>query len=307
MQLRRHSANPILTRASLPAVPPDRTDASAVTCPAAVRFGGGTMMVLRARSRGWRTLLLCASGRGAVGLDVSAEPLQIEGLAGSVHDLRLTALDGSFYLVLTLATNGGPRLVLVRTDDFRRCEPIADAAGSERWGGALFPERIGGRCVRVEGLGAEGPGLQLAVSDDLLRWDDAGPLLPCRADGFDERVAVGPPPVKTRDGWLLLYRGTARHAGGPPVHHVGAALLDLADPCRVLARTRDNVLEPRAAYEQVGHVPNALDPAGLLALDVDDAGFARPGSDLRLYYGAAQTSVALATTTVRELLAECRG
>jgi beta-1,4-mannooligosaccharide/beta-1,4-mannosyl-N-acetylglucosamine phosphorylase len=83
-------------------------------------------------------------------------------------------------------------------------------------------------------------------------------------------------------------------------------LLDLRDPTRVLGRCRANILEPREIYELVGQVPNVVFPSGLVVEETDAEGFARPESEVKIYYGAADTVVGLATTTVAELLAAAR-
>ncbi len=74
----------------------------------------------------------------------------------------------------------------------------------------------------------------------------------------------------------------------------------------MVARGRDNILEPRKSYELVGQVSNVVFPEGMIVDDYDDDGFALSGSRVLLYYGAADTSVCLATTTVAELLNACR-
>ena len=82
-------------------------------------------------------------------------------------------------------------------------------------------------------------------------------------------------------------------------------LLDLADPRRVLARGRDNILEPREPYELTGQVPNVVFPSGMIVAEYDEEGYALSDSLVRVYYGAADTVVASATTTIKELLDEC--
>ncbi len=73
----------------------------------------------------------------------------------------------------------------------------------------------------------------------------------------------------------------------------------------MLARTRDNLLEPRETWEVTGQVPNVVFPTGLIVSETDDEGFAVTSSELRLYYGAADTVVGLAVSTVAEVLAAC--
>jgi predicted GH43/DUF377 family glycosyl hydrolase len=122
---------------------------------------------------------------------------------------------------------------------------------------------------------------------------------------WDELIGSGPPPVKTREGWLHIYHGVATHFLGANLYQVGAVLLDLEDPRRVLARTSDNILEPRRQWEMIGQVPNVVFPGGLTVAETDDEGFAVTSSELRLYYGAADTVVGLAVSTVAEIIAAC--
>jgi predicted GH43/DUF377 family glycosyl hydrolase len=86
------------------------------------------------------------------------------------------------------------------------------------------------------------------------------------------------------------------------IYQVGVALLDLDDPLRLIARSPDNVLEPRKLYELVGQVPNVVFPSGMIVDDFDDEGYAREDSVVRVYYGAADTAVCLATGTIEGLL-----
>jgi len=112
--------------------------------------------------------------------------------------------------------------------------------------------------------------------------------------------------VKTREGWLLVYHGIATHLAGACIYQAGAALLDLEDPTRVLARTRDNILEPRELWETTGQVPNVVFPSGMVVEELDSEGFATPASRTLVFYGAADTCVGAATATISELLEACR-
>lgn len=122
---------------------------------------------------------------------------------------------------------------------------------------------------------------------------------------WDELIGAGPPPIKTRQGWLLLYHGIATHFASSNIYQAGVALLALDDPSRVVARGRNNVLEPRETYELVGQVPNVVFPTGVIVEEIDSQGFATDDSLVRVYYGAADTVVCLATTTVRMLIEAC--
>ena len=77
------------------------------------------------------------------------------------------------------------------------------------------------------------------------------------------------------------------------------------DPSTVVSRCRNNILEPRELYELTGQVPNVVFPSGLIVEDYDDDGYAMSGSAVLIYYGAADTCIGLATTSIAELLEAC--
>jgi predicted GH43/DUF377 family glycosyl hydrolase len=111
------------------------------------------------------------------------------------------------------------------------------------------------------------------------------------------RIGIGPPLLKTDDGWLLLYHGVKETVAGA-IYRVGLALLDLDEPTRVLRRTASWVFSPHEPYEREGDVPNALFPCGLIHDAASD--------ELRLYYGASDTSICLATASLDEVLETVR-
>jgi beta-1,4-mannooligosaccharide/beta-1,4-mannosyl-N-acetylglucosamine phosphorylase len=127
-------------------------------------------------------------------------------------------------------------------------------------------------------------------------------LISGRFHYWDEFIGSGPPPVKTRQGWLHLYHGVAGHFGSSNIYQAGALLLDLHDPSKVLGRCRCNILEPRELWELTGQVPNVVFPSGMVVERQDAGGFALPESPVKIYYGAADTVVGLATATVQDLL-----
>ena len=91
-----------------------------------------------------------------------------------------------------------------------------------------------------------GDAIWLTESDDLVEWRPVGEVMSGRPHYWDELIGSGPPPVKTEAGWLHLYHGVATHFASSNIYQAGAVLLDLEDPSRVIARTWDNILEPRS-------------------------------------------------------------
>lgn len=317
--VKRSPRNPILTRADIPTVDPHVSDVSSVFNPGAFRRDGRHHLILRVQTRGRETVLMPASAGPDGRFRVEPRLLRIHGLRElglrlfHVYDLRVSPLEGELFGVfaadaetgchLGVARLAGDRLDLVGFDGDRRSR-----------NGVLFPERIGGRYLRLERSNdvtlpsgvASGDRIWLAESDDLARWRPVGPVLEGRPRYWDELIGSGPPPVKTRDGWLHIYHGVATHFAASSVYQAGVCLLDLEDPSRVLARGRDNILEPRELYELTGQVPNVVFPTGIVVAEQDDEGFARRDSAVHVYYGAADTCVCVAETTIAWLLGQCR-
>lgn len=318
--MRRHPSSPILTRLDIPEVSPLVRDVSSVFNPGAVKVGGRVILLLRVQTRGRETVLMVAESDDGVRFTVRPRVLEIEGIedAGTelfhVYDPRLTLLDGVVHAVFSADTPDGCRLGIARMHGLDRLELVSFTRDVDSRNGVLFPEKIGGRYVRLERpnlvrlesgvrTGAE---IRLAESDDLVRWRLGDPVLAGRPHYWDELIGSGPPPIKTREGWLHVYHGVATHFAAANLYQAGVSLLDLENPAKLLARGRNNVLEPREPWEMIGQVPNVVFPTGMIAEEVDDEGFARADSPVHLYYGAADTVVGLAETTVRELLDECR-
>jgi beta-1,4-mannooligosaccharide/beta-1,4-mannosyl-N-acetylglucosamine phosphorylase len=108
------------------------------------------------------------------------------------------------------------------------------------------------------------------------------------------KIGAGPIPIETDDGWLMIYHGVMDTCNGF-VYSIGAALLDLDEPWRVLYRTNQHILTPEQDYEVSGHVPNVVFPCAAL---VDE-----PRDRLVVYYGAADTSCCVAFARLSELIA----
>lgn len=316
--LKRSSANPILTRRDIPDVPPVAVDVSSVFNPGAIYWRGRHHLLLRVQTRGRETLLMIADSADGERFTVRPRIVKIAGIetVGAtihhVYDPRLTAIDDCVYVVFAADTDNGCRLGIARTSDFESFELVSYGAESDVRNGVLFPEKIAGRYARLErpnrvalesGV-TTGSEIVLAASDDLVHWETIGPVMQGRWHYWDELIGSGPPPVKTRDGWLHVYHGVATHLNAG-IYQAGVVLLDLDDPTRVIARGRNNILEPREPYEHVGQVPNVVFPSGMIVDGVDDRGFAGDDCIVRLYYGAADTVVGLATATIGELLAAC--
>jgi predicted GH43/DUF377 family glycosyl hydrolase len=169
----------------------------------------------------------------------------------------------------------------------------------------LFPEKIDGRFALLRrpigyvdtdtGHSEEHPSIRLSYSTDLKTWTEPQVIIRPQFKWEDNRIGGSTPPVRTERGWLVLYHGVENTdpATRRVVYRLGAMLLDLHDPTKVLARARDFIMEPEAYYEKFGlFIPNVIFPTGCVVRD----------DLLWIYYGCCDTSIGLATVPLDELV-----
>jgi len=317
--VKRSNKNPVITRCDIPTLKPHLDDVSSVFNPGAVKYKNQYLLILRVQNRGRETFLLKAVSGDGENFTVDDRIIHFEGVENEsekiyhIYDSRITRIGDSYYIMVAVDMDNICRLGLAVTEDFKRYRWLGLVSEDDNRNGVLFPEKINGRFYRLDrpnrtslksGV-TSGDATCLSVSDDLLTWLAVDTVMTGRPHYWDERIGAGPPPVKTREGWLLVYHGIATHFDSVNIYQAGAALLDSQNPSKVIARGRYNILEPREPYEQVGQVPNVVFPGGMIVDKYDSEGFAENDSPVFIYYGAADTCVGLVKATVRELLDAC--
>jgi predicted GH43/DUF377 family glycosyl hydrolase len=267
---------------------------------------GTTLLLCRVEDRrGISCLWAARSADGASGWRVDAEPALLpdpqdhpEEIWG-VEDPRIVWLEElqRYAVTYTAYSQTGPAVSLALTADFHTYERVGVVMPPEDKDAALLPRRYHGRWLMVHrprtGMGTD---IWLAESPDLIHWGRHRLLLAARRGAWWDanKIGLGPPLIETDRGWLMLYHGVRATAAGS-LYRLGVALLASADPGRVLLRGDEWVLGPHEAYERQGDVSDVVFPCGYtLGPDRDS---------LNIYYGAADTSIGLATTRVSELLA----
>ena len=226
-------------------------------------------------------------------------PDPMNDLERTVEDPRLVRIGDKFYLGYT-AVGDIPRagwgsiqiaMTSIKVDDFlahrwnwgERTYPFP---GVDNKHICLFPEKIGGKWAMYHRIP---PHIWVAYSNDLVHWQDSNIVMSPREGWEYLKVGGGAPPIKLKEGWLVIYHGVDEH-----VHYrLGVALIDHKDPEKVLMRGRTPFLEPKEEYELHGAVPNVVFTCG--AVVVDDT--------LYLYYAGADTVVCVATAKVADILA----
>jgi len=314
--MERNKNNPIITRKDIPEIQPHLVDVTSVFNPGAVEFRNKYLLMLRVQNRGRETYLLKATGDDGIHFAISDQVVQFNGMEKITekiyhcYDPRITRIDDVYYIMFAMDMDDGCRLGLAQTQNFESFEFMGIVSEEDNRNGVLFPEKINGKYLRLDRPNEidlpDGPRtgsiIRLSESDDLLDWQTVGPVISGRSHYWDELIGAGPPPIKTEQGWLQIYHGVATHFDNSNIYQAGVMLFDLENPLKVIGRSRYNILEPREMYELVGQVPNVVFPSGAIVKEVDDNGFAKLTSQVLIYYGAADTTVCLAVSTIKELI-----
>jgi predicted GH43/DUF377 family glycosyl hydrolase len=205
-----------------------------------------------------------------------------------VEDPRVTRIGDTFYMVYTAYSAHRARVSLAGSKNLIAWERLGIMLPDEdNKDAALFPEKMGSRyCL----LHRRPPDIWLCYSDDMLHWTDHQVVMQPRPNTWEhEKVGIAGPPIKTEQGWLLIYHAVDQNT----VYRLGVALLDTDDPSVVLHRREDFILEPSETWETKGDVPNVVFSCGQV---VDD-------ETLNVYYGGADRVMAVATCRVADVMA----
>lgn len=295
---RRIPENPILTADDWP------YPANSVFNAAACEFEGKTLLLVRVEERsGVSHLCRAVSEDGITGWQIDPvptlerDPTRREEVWG-LEDPRITYLEeiGKFAVVYTAYSGCGPVVSLALTKDFTTYERLGMVMPPEDKDAAMFPRKIGGKWYMIHRPTEpeQSSHIWISASPDLIYWGEHTIAINARKGGWWDAYKVGlsPPPLESSEGWVALYHGV-RHTAGGAIYRLGLALLDLEDPTRVLRRSRDWVFGPQEGYEREGDVDDVVFPCGWVHDKKTD--------EIRMYYGAADTRMCLATTTMKEL------
>jgi len=298
---RRHADNPILTAADWP-----YPAHSVFNAGATMLRDGTTLLLCRVEDRrGFSHLCAARSANGVDGWVIDPEPTlradperYPEELWG-IEDPRITWVDElrQYVIAYTAFSKGGPGVALALTEDFRNFERLGLVMQPDDKDAAVLPRRIDGSFALIHRpMHDSGAHVWISYSPDLRNWGGHKLILQARKGGWWDanKVGLSPPLIETPRGWLMIYHGV-RHTAGGCLYRLGLALFALDQPDQLLARGDAWVFGPEATYEREGDVANVTFPCGYTV--------APDGDTLRLYYGAADSCMALATGSVRELLA----
>ncbi len=293
----RYENNPILTPAQWP------YPANSVFNPGAVEIDGETLLLVRVEDlRGFSHLTVARSKDGKTGWRIEPRPALMPDPTyreeqWGLEDPRIVWVEelGRYAVTYVSFSQGGAVVSLATTKDFRSFTRYGPMLPPEDKDACLFPRRFDGRFALIHRpIIRQEANIWVCCSPDLKHWGEHRLLIPARGGWWDSRrVGLASQPIETSEGWLIIYHGVRRTTAGE-TYRVGMALLDLEDPCKLIRRGEDWVFGPQEPYELLGSVADVVFPTGAI-LD-------RESNEFRLYYGAADTTVALAVADFGEIL-----
>ena len=298
MPIWRYSENPIIKRDAIPS-------SNSIFNSAVVPFGDGYAGVFRCDSKCVSMDIFAGFSKDGIHWEINHEPIQFEGDEEITkreyrYDPRICFIEDRYYITWC---NGyhGPTIGIAYTFDFKTFYQLENAFLPYNRNGVMFPRKINGKYAMLSRPSDTGHtpfgDIFYSQSNDLEYWGHHRHVMSTVKDDISAwqstKIGPGPVPIETEEGWLLIYHGVINTCNGF-VYRMGAALLDLEEPWKVIARSKAYVLAPYESYECVGDVPNVIFPCATLA-DADTGRIA-------IYYGCADTVTGLAFTTVDDML-----
>ena len=302
----RPKENPIITP-----IKENSWEAKATFNPGALYLQGKVHLIYRAMSDENTSVFGYAQSKDGISIDYrSPEPIYIPkepfeqklqpGANSGCEDPRLTQIGNKIYMCYTAFDGKNPprvALTWIKAKDFLRlkwnwAKPVLiSPPGLDDKNACIFPEKVKGKYLIFHRSGKDiDISLHPNLNFDGKTWLEEYRWLGPRKGHWDSlKLGVCAPPIKTKKGWVLLYHGVSFDDG---FYRVGAVLLDLKDPLKIIGRTDEPIFEPEMPYEKEGQVPNVVFPCGAVVL----------GKNIFMYYGGADKVVGVAIIEIKKLI-----
>lgn len=294
----RYNQNPVIKRDLFPT-------ANSIFNSALVPFEDGYAGVFRVDSTCRNMRLHAGRSKDGINFDIDPEPISWVGAPPEVADMieaydpRVVKIDDRYH-IMWCNNYHGYTIGMGYTFDFKTFYQSENAFLPFNRNGVLFPRKFGDKYYMLSRPSDTGHtpfgDIFISQSYDLVHWGCHRHVMSPKADKLTwqcTKIGAGPVPIETSEGWLVFYHGVLTSCNGF-VYNMGAAILDIDEPWKVLYRAKPYLLNPREIYECVGDVPNVVFPCSTL----HDADTGR----IAIYYGAADTVTALAFCQVDELI-----
>ena len=291
----RYTENPIISRNPLPNV-------ARIFNSAVMPYEDGFIGVFRGEQRNGIPHIYLGRSKDALYWEFDEEKIPFTDKNGDsfmplyAYDPRLVKVDDTYY-IMWCQDAYGPTIGIAATKDFKTFTRLENPYLPYNRNAVLFPRRINDRFVMLSrpcdnGHTAFGD-IFLSESPDMEYWGKHRHVMGRSGNWWESlKIGGGAAPIETDKGWLMFYHGVVNTCNGY-VYSIGAAMLDINEPSRVLHRCSNYILTPEEWYEERGFVPNVCFPCATLT----DKNTGR----IAIYYGCADSYVGVAFTTVREI------
>jgi predicted GH43/DUF377 family glycosyl hydrolase len=295
----KHIKNPILTKESVP------FHVNSIFNAGAVKFDNKYLLLCRTEMPNGRSTLTLAESTNGVDFKVADKPCLtpedhkecFEYVEWGIEDSRITKIDDKYYLTYTGYSKHEPLVILAETTDFKKFTihgPICEPSNKDC---SLFPEKIGGYYWKVDRPSAHNRrDIWLSKSPDLQFWCPYKVVMePVPGTWESNKIGSSSNPIKTEEGWLMLYHGVKELAFSA-IYRIGVVLLDYEKPWITRGRTKIPIIVPDHVFERVGDVGNVVFSNGWIP---------EPDGEIKIYYSGGDMNICLATTSKDYLLSLC--
>lgn len=294
----RYKSNPIIGRYDIPS-------SNSIFNSAVVRYQDGYAGVFRCDDKNVRMNIHTGFSKDGINWDIEHDPIVMKaGNTDMLHsdykyDPRVTKIDDTYWVTWC---NGyhGPTIGVAYTYDFKEYFQCENALLPYNRNGVLFPKKIKGKYALLSRPSDNGHtafgDIYVSYSPDMKYWGEHRMVM--KVSDFEvsawqsKKIGAGAVPILTDAGWLILYHGVIQTCNGFR-YAMGGSILKEDDPSIVLYRSGAYLLSPAEPYEQIGDVPNVIFPCA----SIED------GDRIAIYYGAADTSIAIAFGYISEIVA----
>lgn len=292
----RYKENPIIDRNPVKGV-------SRIFNSSAIPYKDGFVAVFRGEKTTGIPSLYLGKSKDGINWDIAEEEIKFVDKEGKLfmpeyaYDPRLLELEGDYYIIWCQDFYGAS-IGMAKTSDFKTFTRLENPFLPFNRNAVLFPRKVNGLYQLLSRPSDSGHtpfgDIFLSQSPDLEYWGHHRYVMGKSEQWWENvKIGAGCTPIETDIGWLMFYHGVTNTCNGF-VYSLGAAILDIDEPSRVKYRCSTHLLTPEAEYEERGFVPNVVFPCSTIC-DADTGRMA-------IYYGAADSYVALAFTTLDEVI-----
>jgi predicted GH43/DUF377 family glycosyl hydrolase len=299
MGVHKYNQNPILTKDNVP------FKVNSIFNAGAVKFNDKYLLLCRTEMPSGRSSLTLAESIDGVNFNVEQKPILLaedhnefyEYVNWGIEDTRITQIENRYYLTYTGYSKYQPLVILAETQDFKKFiihGPISEPSNKDC---SLFPEKIDGYYWKVDRPSAgERRDMWISKSPDLFYWGAYRVMMEPKPGTWEHnKIGSSSNPIKTDDGWLMLYHGVRELTFGA-MYKLGVLLLDLEKPWIVKGKSLEPIIVPDYDFERVGDVGNVVFSNGWIE---------EPDGEIKIYYSGADLNICLATTSKDYLLSIC--